>query len=96
MKKMTDPYEEGCAPHDAREAFRMITGKWKLEILWLLWQRVHRFGELKRAIPDITQHMLTAQLRKLGRKNTLFMPSAFLIESFRKIFDQFLYRQGLT
>jgi DNA-binding HxlR family transcriptional regulator len=38
-------------------------GDWR--ILWLLNQRVHRFGELRRAIPGITQHMLTAQLRDL-------------------------------
>ena len=50
---------------EVRKAFSMITGKWKLEILWLLNQRVHRFGELKRSIPGITQHMLTAQLREL-------------------------------
>jgi DNA-binding HxlR family transcriptional regulator len=48
-----------------RRALGMISGKWKLEILWLLNQRVHRFGELRRAIPGITQHMLTAQLREL-------------------------------
>ena len=34
-------------------------------VLRLLNQPVHRFGELKRAIPGITQHMLTAQLREL-------------------------------
>lgn len=50
---------------EMRKAFSMITGKWKLEILWLLNQRVHRFGELKKSIPGITQHMLTAQLREL-------------------------------
>jgi DNA-binding HxlR family transcriptional regulator len=50
---------------DMRRAFSMISGKWKLEILWLLNQRVHRFGELKRGLPGITQHMLTAQLREL-------------------------------
>ncbi|HEY5214164.1 MAG TPA: helix-turn-helix domain-containing protein [Acidobacteriaceae bacterium] len=38
---------------------------WKLEILWLLNQRLHRFGELRRATPGITQHMLMAQLREL-------------------------------
>jgi len=42
-----------------------ITGKWKLTILWLLNQRGHRFGELRRAVPGITQHMLTTQLREL-------------------------------
>lgn len=52
--------------HDEmRRAFALLSGKWKLEILWLLNQRVHRFGELRRAIPGITQHMLTAQLREL-------------------------------
>jgi DNA-binding HxlR family transcriptional regulator len=50
---------------DARKALAILTGKWKLEILWLLNQRLHRFGELRRAIPGITQHMLTAQLREL-------------------------------
>lgn len=50
---------------EMRRAFGMISGKWKLEILWLLNQRVHRFGELRREIPGITQHMLTAQLREL-------------------------------
>ncbi|MGU8080323.1 winged helix-turn-helix transcriptional regulator [Burkholderia pyrrocinia] len=42
-----------------------MSGKWKLEIMWLLNQRVYRFGELRKAIPGITQHMLTAQLREL-------------------------------
>src|SRR5277367_6520596 len=50
---------------EIRKAFTLITGKWKLEILWLLNHRVHRFGELKRSITGITQHMLTTQLREL-------------------------------
>src|SRR5437773_4613875 len=44
---------------------RSLLGKWKTEILWTLVNRKHRFGELRRAIPGITQHMLTAQLREL-------------------------------
>ncbi|MDZ4367500.1 MAG: helix-turn-helix domain-containing protein [Afipia sp.] len=43
----------------------MLTGKWKGEILWQLSQGKHRFGELRRAIPEVTQHMLTVQLRDL-------------------------------
>ncbi|WP_074824599.1 MULTISPECIES: winged helix-turn-helix transcriptional regulator [Bradyrhizobium] len=49
---------------EMRRAIGAITGKWKLEILWLLNRRTHRFGEL-RSIPGITQHILTAQLREL-------------------------------
>jgi DNA-binding HxlR family transcriptional regulator len=49
---------------EMRRAFALLSGKWKLEIMWLLNQRVYRFGELRKAIPGITQHMLTAQLRE--------------------------------
>lgn len=48
-----------------RRAFSLLSGKWKLEIMWLLNQRLYRFGELRKSIPGITQHMLTAQLREL-------------------------------
>nr|WP_231661455.1 helix-turn-helix domain-containing protein [Pseudomonas sp. CDFA 610] len=50
---------------EMRRAFSLLSGKWKLEIMWLINQRVYRFGELRKAIPGITQHMLTAQLREL-------------------------------
>jgi DNA-binding HxlR family transcriptional regulator len=66
MKKMTiEPETVAALRGEMRKAFSLITGKWKMEILWLLNQRVHRFGELKRSIPGITQHMLTAKLREL-------------------------------
>lgn len=44
---------------------RLLGGKWKLLILWHLWSRTCRFSELMRAIPGITQQMLTTQLREL-------------------------------
>lgn len=47
------------------EAMRPLTGKWKIEILWVLAQRTRRFGELRRALPGITQHMLSLRLREL-------------------------------
>ena len=62
---MTDECSGVTAVAEFHDALRTITGKWKGEILWHLAQRTHRFGELKRAIPGVTQHMLTAQLREL-------------------------------
>jgi DNA-binding HxlR family transcriptional regulator len=60
---------EVCSGQDAVSQFHralgMLTGKWKGEILWQLRQGKHRFGELRRAIPEVTQHMLTVQLRDL-------------------------------
>jgi DNA-binding HxlR family transcriptional regulator len=71
MKKHTielckgSPDDVAVLREHMRRAVALFSGKWKLEILWLLDQRLHRFNELRRAIPDVTQHMLTAQLREL-------------------------------
>jgi DNA-binding HxlR family transcriptional regulator len=44
----------------------VIGGKWKVLILYYLKEeKIMRFGKLKRLIPEITQKMLTQQLREL-------------------------------
>lgn len=43
----------------------LIGGKWKALIMWQLSLRVLRFNELRRLFPDVTQKMLTQQLRDL-------------------------------
>ena len=42
-----------------------IGGKWKSVVLWYLKNGTHRFAELKKLIPDITEKMLSIQLRAL-------------------------------
>jgi DNA-binding HxlR family transcriptional regulator len=46
-------------------AMDVVGGKWKALILWALNQRTHRFGELKRAVPGVSEKMLAQQLREL-------------------------------
>jgi DNA-binding HxlR family transcriptional regulator len=71
MKKKTvgRAQSETCPSEDVLRQFHralgVLTGKWKGEILWRLVQGKHRFGELRRSIPGVTQHMLTTQLREL-------------------------------
>lgn len=48
-------------------ALDMIGGKWKVVILFRLFEGTKRFNELRRQHPNITQRMLTNQLRELER-----------------------------
>jgi DNA-binding HxlR family transcriptional regulator len=43
----------------------LIGGKWKALILWHLGENTLRFSELRKTLPQITQKMLTQQLREL-------------------------------
>ncbi|CAM5705055.1 hypothetical protein SCALM49S_07925 [Streptomyces californicus] len=43
----------------------VIGGKWKVLILWALNERTCRFGELRRAVPGVTEKVLSSHLREL-------------------------------
>lgn len=43
----------------------LLSGKRKILILWYLSYQTLRFNEIKRKMPDVTQKMLTQQLRNL-------------------------------
>ena len=48
------------------KALEILNGKWRLQIIYELCQHPYcRFGELKRAVPNITTTMLTTTLRDL-------------------------------
>jgi DNA-binding HxlR family transcriptional regulator len=44
---------------------KVIGGKWKPVIVFLIKNKIDRFGALQRALPKITKQMLTMQLREL-------------------------------
>ncbi len=48
---------------------QVIGGKWKIMILWALSEETKRFNELQKLFPNITQTMLTKQLRELENDN---------------------------
>ncbi len=58
-----------CSPGCVVEgALAMIGGKWKGVVLYhLLVEGVLRFNEIRRRLPNVTQRMLTQQLRELER-----------------------------
>ncbi|MEL6168015.1 MAG: helix-turn-helix domain-containing protein [Pseudomonadota bacterium] len=58
-------YDPNLCP--VRAVLHSIGDKWSILVLTALREREHRFSELRRAIPDISQRMLTQTLRKLER-----------------------------
>ena len=49
----------------AEATIGVIGGRWKVPIIWHLFGGTKRFSELRRAMPNVTQKMLTQQLREL-------------------------------
>lgn len=61
MRKRKKTYQYGL-----EAALAVIGGKWKFLILWVLAMHgAKRFGELRRAIPGISEKMLIQELKEL-------------------------------
>lgn len=60
---MTEPANENCP---VRRTLELLSGKWRTHIIYELCKNEKmRFGELKKAYPNITNTMLTNTLRDL-------------------------------
>ena len=60
--KVGDLYSAECP---CRDILDLVASKWSALIIGKLEEGPHRFGQLRRAIPGITQKMLTQTLRRL-------------------------------
>lgn len=58
----------GCP---VQATINLISGKWKVQILWHLSFGARRFAEIKRLLPGVTEKVLTDQLRQLERDKVL-------------------------
>ena len=54
---------------------RVMKGKWKIVIIWLLREKALRFTELKSSIFHITQAYLSSQLKELESDNLVVRKS---------------------
>jgi DNA-binding HxlR family transcriptional regulator len=60
------------AASGVEQAFRMLEGRWKMVIIFHLFDRgTLRFSELERSIPGASQKMLIQQLRDLERNGII-------------------------
>ena len=62
---MNDDY---CPIHGVT---KLIGGKWKMPLMFIIQSGPKRFGELRRALSPITEQMLTKQLRELESHNLI-------------------------
>jgi DNA-binding HxlR family transcriptional regulator len=71
--EMIADYRANMAPGEdftacpVRNVLDQIGDKWSTLIVLTLSQQPYRFGQLRRALPDISQRMLTQTLRDLAR-----------------------------
>lgn len=63
QKVLSNPVSDRCP---MRRALEMLSGKWRTHVIYELCRQENcRFGELKKAIPRITNTMLSATLKDL-------------------------------
>lgn len=51
---------------------KLLFGKWKILILWYLSYKPLRFGKIKKRLPQVTEKMITMQLRSLEKDKLIY------------------------
>lgn len=58
-------YKNKTYSHAVEFALEKIGGIWKMPVLWRLKSKAMRFGEIKKDIPNISDKVLSTQLKQL-------------------------------
>lgn len=59
-------YTPSTAAADVQDVIKLLEGRWKLMLLFHLFDgKVQRYSDFEKLIPDISQKMLSQQLKKL-------------------------------
>jgi len=66
--KRGDDFRTGCT---VESALAVIGGRWKGVVLYWLLKGPHRFGQVRRRVPNCSERILTLQLRELGEDGLL-------------------------
>ena len=76
-----NPLHDQCHMRDKCQQFdvcpmtlvqKLLSGKWKILILWYLSYNILRFSDLQKLLPDVTTKMLTQPLRSLEKDNLIY------------------------
>ncbi|MFI6515759.1 winged helix-turn-helix transcriptional regulator [Spirillospora sp. NPDC050679] len=62
---MTRKFAQDTEVCGVTAAIAVIDGKWKTPLLWILEDRPHRPGELRRRLPGLSEKVLTQTLREM-------------------------------
>ncbi len=65
LKDYSQPHDHLRDNCPVKAAIDVIRGRWKPSILYLLCAGTKRYGDLQKALPEITAQVLTVQLRQL-------------------------------
>lgn len=65
---MESPLYKGCP---VQFTLQFLAGKWRTGILWNLREKAMRFGDLKQALPGVTDKVLMSELRFFTSKGMI-------------------------
>lgn len=52
-------------------AMTLLSGRWKINILWMMKNGINRYGQLKNKIAGISEKMLTERLKELEQEGLI-------------------------